>query len=77
MIVRRREAPLVRGTQLAAALRSSREALAAVEGQLEALLAAIRDPSSAPDAGAADRLSGAAARVGSAVASLGTLARRR
>jgi hypothetical protein len=79
LIVRRREAaPLWRGSQLAAALRSSREALSAVEGQLDALLAALRDPGSAPpDAAAADRLSGAAARAGSALASLGTLARRR
>jgi hypothetical protein len=78
LIVRRREAPLWRGSQLAAALRNSREALSAVEGQLDALLAALRDPGSAPpDAEAADRLSGAAARAGSALASLGTLARRR
>jgi hypothetical protein len=77
LIVRRSEAPLVRGGPLAAALRSSREALAAVEGQLDALLAALRDPVGGPDATAADRLSGAAARAGSAVASLAALARRR
>jgi hypothetical protein len=76
LIVRRREAPLLRQSQLAAALRSSREALAAVDGHLAALLAALRDPAGLPDAEAADRLHGAAATAGSALASLGALARR-
>src|SRR5436190_13048045 len=71
-------APLVRQSQLVAALRSSREALSAVEGQLEALLATLRDPGGAtPDAAVADRLQGATRRAGSALASLGVLAQRR
>jgi hypothetical protein len=78
MTVRRRraEVPLPRTTQLAAALRSSREALSDLEGQLDALLAALRDPASTPDAAAAERLHGAARQAGSAMASLGALARR-
>jgi hypothetical protein len=77
MTVRRQEAPLQRSPQLAAALRSSREAMSDIEAQLGALLAALRNPSSPPDGTAAERLRGAAAQASSAVASLGALARRR
>jgi hypothetical protein len=69
----RRGAPLAPTTELEAALRSSREAICDVEGQLDALLAALRDPTSAPDASAADRLHGASNRAGSALASLSAL----
>jgi hypothetical protein len=75
MTVRRRAAPLVRQGQLAAALRSSREALTDLQGELDALLAAVRGGGSLSDA--ADRLSGATSDAGAALAQLGTLARRR
>ncbi|HVX93919.1 MAG TPA: hypothetical protein VHK47_03320 [Polyangia bacterium] len=74
MTVRRSEAPLVRGSQLAAALRSSREALTDLEDQLDALLAAVRGAGSVR--AAADRVSGATADAGAALARLGTVARR-
>jgi len=61
---------------LAAALRQSRDALGRLEGELDALLAALRDPSAAPDASAPDRLRGAARQADSALAALGALARR-
>jgi hypothetical protein len=71
----RREGGLLpRTTQLAAVLRSSREALCDLEGQLDALLTTLRDSALAPDAGAAERLHGAARQAGSALASLSTLA---
>jgi len=76
MTVRRPEAPLLRSGQLAAALRSSREALSDIQDQLDALLAVLRDPAAAPDAGAADRLRGATRQADSALAALGALARR-
>jgi len=76
MTVRRSEAPLVRGSQLAAALRSSREALTDLEGQLDALLAAVRGPSGALRS-ASDRVSGATREAGAALARLGSLARQR
>ena len=63
-------ANLVRTTQLAAALRQSREALVDIEGQLDALLSALRDPAAALDAGAPERLHGAARDAGSALAAL-------
>jgi hypothetical protein len=75
MTVRRSEAPLVRGSQLAAALRSSREALTDLQGELDALLAAVRG--GAPLHDAAARVSGATADAGAALARLGTLARGR
>ena len=74
MTVRRREAPLVRQGQLAAALRSSREALVDLEGQLDALLAAVRGDGSVRVA--ADRVAGATLDANAALARLGTLARR-
>ena len=69
------QAPLVRGSQLAAALRSSREALVDLESQLGALLAAVRGPEATLRA-AADRVSGATADAGAALARLGSVARR-
>jgi len=75
--VRRGGANLVRSTQLAAALRESREALTNIEDQLDALLATLRDPASAPDASAPERLHGAARHAGSALAALSALARHR
>jgi hypothetical protein len=70
--VRRAGANLVRSS-LAAALRSGREALVDIEGQLEDLLAALRDPGRAIDAGAPERLRGAARQAGDALASLGAM----
>ena len=59
--VRRVEAPPLRrlGT-LALALRHSRDALGKLQGELDAMLAVLRDPSARPDAATVDRLSGAA-----------------
>ncbi|HVR61498.1 MAG TPA: hypothetical protein VMU50_06345, partial [Polyangia bacterium] len=59
-----------------AALRASREALTDIEGQLDAVLAALRDPARALDARAPERLHGAAQHAGSALAALTELARR-
>jgi hypothetical protein len=73
--VRRAGANLVRSS-LAAALRSSREALVDIEGQLDALLKALREPTPAIDASAPERLRGATRQAGSALASLNALARR-
>jgi hypothetical protein len=75
MTVRRREAPLVRQGQLAAALRSSREALVDLQGQLDALLAAVRGSGSVR--AAADRVSGATLDADAAIARLGTALARR
>ena len=75
MTVRRSEAPLVRGSQLAAALRSSREALTDLESQLDALLAAVRGPAGSLKS-ASDRVSGATREAGAALARLGSLSRR-
>ena len=69
-------ARVVRSTAMAAALRASREALTEIEGQLEALLAALRDPGAALDAAAPERLHGAAGHAGNARAALRELARR-
>ena len=70
MTVRRRPAPLQRSGNLVAALQSSRQALSVIQGQLDALLAALRDPAGVVDAEAADRLRGATARASAAVAAL-------
>ena len=70
MTVRRREAPLLRQGQLAAALRSSREALVDLEGQLDALLAAVRGAGSVR--AAAERVSGATNDADAAIARLGS-----
>ncbi|HVZ73294.1 MAG TPA: hypothetical protein VHJ20_13025 [Polyangia bacterium] len=74
MTVRRNRAPLVRQGQLAAALRSSREALTDLEGELDALLAALR---SAPAtlAARANGVADATAGASAALARLGALGR--
>jgi hypothetical protein len=77
MTIRRHAAPLTRSGQLAEALRSSREALSDLQGQLDALLAALRDPDAPIDASAVDRLRGASHQAGVAVAALSAPARRR
>ena len=51
-------------------MRASREALADIEQQLEALLRAVRVPAGRPDAGAPDRLCHAARRAGAALGRL-------
>ena len=58
------------------ALRKSREALVDIQGQLDALLAALREPGSVPDAGAPERLRSATRQAGSALAALGAVATR-
>ncbi len=58
------------GVDVATALRTSREALTDIEGQLDALLAALRDPAAALDKRAPDRLRGATRDAGTALASL-------
>jgi hypothetical protein len=86
MTLRRSEAPLVRGSQLVAALRSSRETLTDLEGQLDALLSALRGSARSPGAAAgplraaADRVTSATRDAGAALTHLGqvdALARRR
>ena len=74
--VRRREAPLVRSTSLATALRDSRTALSSLEGELDAILKALRSTDGAPAATAADRLHNATRTAAAAVASLGAFTRR-
>lgn len=69
-------ARVAKSTAMAAALRASREALTDIEGQLDALLAMLRDPAGAPDEGAPERLRGATRDAGSALAALSELARR-
>lgn len=59
-----------RDVDVATALRTSREALSDIEGQLDALLAALRDPAGALDKRAPDRLRGATQDAGTALASL-------
>jgi hypothetical protein len=66
----RRGSSLPRLATLAAALRQSRDALGKLEGELDALLAALRDPSGRADGDAADRLRGAVRAAGSALAGL-------
>ena len=73
--LRRETTSLPRSVDLAAALRSSREALLDIQGQLDVLLAVLRDPTAAPDAAAPDRLRGAAREAGTALAALNALAR--
>jgi hypothetical protein len=61
-------APRLATATLTAALRQSRDALGRLEGELEALLAAVRDGSA--DASTADRLRGAIKAAGSAISGL-------
>jgi hypothetical protein len=57
--LRHAPAPFGRTATLAASLREGRAALARIEGELETLLATLRDPAGRPGADAADRLRGA------------------
>lgn len=68
----RRGSSAPRLATLAAALRQSRDALGRVEGELDALLAALRDPTAATDAAAADRLRFALRAAGLALSGLKT-----
>ena len=74
--VRRSEAPLLRSTNLATALRDSRAALSSLEGELDAILKSLRSADGAPEMTAADRLRGATRAAEAAMASLGTFGRR-
>jgi hypothetical protein len=58
-----------------AALRRSREALIAIEGQLDALLVSLRLGAERLEPAAADRLSGAAREAGLALGTLGDAGR--
>jgi hypothetical protein len=53
-----------------AALRRGREALCDIEGQLDSLMALLRDPEPRLDAGAPDRLAGATRQAGKALSTL-------
>ena len=68
----RRGGSLPRLVTLAAALRESRDAIGKLEGELDALLAALRDPTAATDAAAADRLRFALRAAGLALSGLKT-----
>jgi hypothetical protein len=74
--VRRSEAPLLRSTTLATALRDSRKALCSLEGELEAILKSLRSAGGAPETTAADRLRGATRAAAAAMASLDVFGRR-
>jgi hypothetical protein len=74
--VRRSEAPLLRSTSLAAALRESRAAISSLEGELAAILASLRSAAGTPAAASADRLRGATRAAAAAIASLGAFAPR-
>jgi hypothetical protein len=74
--VRRSEAPLLRSTTLATALRDSRAALSSLEGELDAILQALRSTAGAPEMTAADRLRGATRAAAAAMDSLGAFGRR-
>jgi hypothetical protein len=66
----RRGSAAPRLATLAAALRQSRDALGRIEGELDALLAALRDPAVRADAAAADRLQAAVLAADVAIAGL-------
>jgi hypothetical protein len=74
--VRRSEAPLLRSSSLAAALRDSREALGSLQSELDALLTSLRAADEAPSTSAADRLRTATRQAAVAFASLNTFGRR-
>jgi hypothetical protein len=59
----------------AAALRRGREALSDIEGQLDALMSMLKQPSPRIDPEAPDRLAGAARRAHHALSALGDLRR--
>lgn len=69
MTVRRAAQPLPRLGSLALALRQSRDALCKLQGELDAILAVLRDPSACLDAATVDRLSGAARAALDAISS--------
>jgi hypothetical protein len=73
--VRRSEAPLLRSTSLAAALRDSRAAISSLEGQLDELLRSLRSEAG-PTAASADKLRGATRAAAAAIASLGAFGSR-
>jgi hypothetical protein len=56
-----------------AALRHTRKLLTDIEGQLGSLLVSLRQPQPCIDIGAADRLTGATAKAGCALAALDNL----
>jgi hypothetical protein len=58
-----------------AALRRGKEALLDIEGQLDSLMALLRQPSPKIDVGAADRLAGATRKAHHAMSALGDLGR--
>ena len=66
----RRGASAPRQATLAAALRDSRQALGALQDELDALLSALRKSPAGVDAGAADRLHDAVKAAGLAFAGL-------
>jgi hypothetical protein len=67
--LRRSPAPLARSAPLAAAaLSDSRVALTQLVGQLDTILAKLRDPAASLDRDAPDKLRAAAAAVGAALA---------
>ena len=68
--VKRSQAPLSRTGNLAAALRASKAALTAIEGQLAELLATLQDPNGCPDLAAVDWLRRAASSAAESIASL-------
>jgi hypothetical protein len=70
-------APSFRPTpgRAAAALRRGREALSDIEGQLDSLMAQLREPSARIDPEAPDRLAGATRRAHHALAALDDLRR--
>jgi hypothetical protein len=70
--VRRTQAPFARTATLAAALRDGRAALHRIEGELEALLATLREPGAQPGVDAADRLRGALESARAVVGRLGS-----
>lgn len=68
--LRRPPSPLPRTATVADALREGRVALSALEGELDAILSALRDPAATPAASAADRLRGLTRLATSALAAL-------
>jgi hypothetical protein len=73
--VRRSEAPLLRSTSLAAALRESRAAISGLEQELDAILDSLRSSERTPGTASADRLRGATRLAAAAIAALGPFAR--
>jgi hypothetical protein len=74
--LRRSAAPLARSAPLTAALRESGTALTQLVGQLDSLLASLRDPEAKIDRSAPDRLRAATAAADAALARVRRLPRR-